>query len=112
MNNWKSQKAWERERASKKDNLEEKRVKETVELNKYLANVLARTDLSIKTYSTQLEEHSKTAKDDFKNIGRRFDKLDTQLEILKDQSETLASKEMLDEVGENVKIIREQLKNN
>lgn len=111
-NNWKSQKTWERERANRKDDLEEKRVKETVELNKYLANVLARTDLSIKTYSTQLEEHSKTAKDDFKNIDRRFDKLDNQLEILKDHSETLASKEMVDEVGKNVKMIREQLKNN
>lgn len=110
-NNWKSQKSWERERATRKDDLEEKRVKETVELNKYLANVLASTDLSIKTYSSQLEEHSKTAEADFENIDKRFDKLDTQLGVLKDHSETLATKEMVDEVGKNVKIIRESLKN-
>ena len=110
-NNWKSQKAWERERASRKDDLEEKRLKESVELNKHLASVLASTDLSIKTYSSQLEEHSKTAEADFENIDNRFDKLDTQLGILKDHSETLATKEMVDEVGKNVKIIRESLKN-
>ena len=110
-NNWKSQKRWERERATRKDDLEEKRLKESVELNKYLANVLASTDLSIKTYSSQLEEHSKTAEADFENIDKRFDKLDTQLDILKDHSETLATKEMVDEVGKNVKIIRESLKN-
>lgn len=109
--NWKSQKAWERERASRKDDLEEKRLKESVELNKHLASVLASTDLSIKTYSSQLEEHSKTAEADFENIDKRFDKLDTQLDILKDHSETLATKEMVDEVGKNVKIIRESLKN-
>lgn len=109
--NWKSQKSWERERATRKDDLEEKRLKETVELNKYLASVLASTDLSIKTYSSQLEEHSKTAEADFENIDKRFDKLDTQLDILKDHSETLATKEMVDEVGKNVKIIRESLKN-
>lgn len=110
-NNWKSQKRWERERATRKDDLEEKRLKESVELNKHLANVLASTDLSIKTYSSQLEEHSKTAEADFENIDKRFDKLDTQLDILKDHSETLATKEMVDEVGKNVKIIRESLKN-
>lgn len=110
-NNWKSQKSWERERATRKDDLEEKRLKESVELNKHLATVLASTDLSIKTYSSQLEEHSKTAEADFENIDRRFDKLDTQLDILKDHSETLATKEMVDEVGKNVKIIRESLKN-
>lgn len=110
-NNWKSQKSWERERATRKDDLEEKRVKESAELNKYLARVLASTDLSIKTYSSQLEEHSKTAEADFENIDKRFDKLDTQLDILKDHSETLATKEMVDEVGKNVKIIRESLKN-
>lgn len=85
-NNWKNQKTWERERATRRDDLEEKRVKEAVELNKYLATVLASTDLSIKTYSTQLD-------------------------ILKDHAETLATKEMVDEVGKNVKIIRESLKN-
>lgn len=110
-NNWKSQKSWERERATRKDDLEEKRLKEAVELNKHLATVLASIDLSIKTYSTQLEEHSKTAEADFENIDKRFDKLDTQLDILKDHSETLATKEMVDEVGKNVKIIRESLKN-
>ena len=110
-NNWKSQKSWERERATRKDDLEEKRVKESAELNKYLATVLASTDLSIKTYSSQLEEHSKTAEADFENIDKRFDKLDTQLDVLKDHSETLATKEMVDEVGKNVKIIRESLKN-
>lgn len=110
-NNWKSQKSWERERATRRDDLEEKRVKESAELNKYLARVLASTDLSIKTYSSQLEEHSKTAEADFENIDKRFDKLDTQLDILKDHSETLATKEMVDEVGKNVKIIRESLKN-
>ncbi|MDD7045162.1 MAG: hypothetical protein SOU08_00055 [Anaerococcus sp.] len=109
-NNWKKQKTWERERATRRDDLEEKRVKESVELNKYLATVLASTDLSIKTYSTQLEEHSKTAEADFENIDKRFDKLDTQLGILKDHSDTLATKEMVDEVGKNVKIIRESLK--
>jgi predicted nuclease with TOPRIM domain len=109
-NNWKSQKSWERERATRRDDLEEKRVKESAELNKYLARVLASTDLSIKTYSSQLEEHSKTAEADFENIDKRFDKLDTQLDILKDHSETLATKEMVDEVGKNVKIIRESLK--
>lgn len=110
-NNWKNQKTWERERATRRDDLEEKRVKEAVELNKYLATVLASTDLSIKTYSTQLEEHSKTSEADFENIDKRFDKLDTQLDILKDHSETLATKEMVDEVGKNVKIIRESLRN-
>lgn len=110
-NNWKSQKRWERERATRKDDLEEKRLKESVELNKHLATVLASTDLSIKTYSSQLEEHSKTAEADFENIDKRFDKVDTQLDILKDHSETLATKEMVDEVGKNVKIIRESLKN-
>lgn len=110
-NNWKNQKTWERERSIRKDDLEEKRVKESAELNKYLARVLASTDLSIKTYSSQLEEHSKTAEADFENIDKRFDKLDTQLYILKDHSETLATKEMVDEVGKNVKIIRESLKN-
>ena len=110
-NNWKSQKSCERERATRRDDLEEKRVKESAELNKYLARVLASTDLSIKTYSSQLEEHSKTAEADFENIDKRFDKLDTQLDILKDHSETLATKEMVDEVGKNVKIIRESLKN-
>lgn len=110
-NNWKSQKSWERERATRKDDLEEKRLKEAVELNKYLATVLASTDSSIKTYSSLLEEHSKTAEADFENIDKRFDKLDTQLDILKDHSETLATKEMVDEVGKNVKIIRESLKN-
>lgn len=110
-NNWKSQKRWERERATRKDDLEEKRLKESVELNKHLASVLASTDLSIKTYSSQLEEHSKTAEADFENIDNRFDKLDTQLGILKDHSETLATKEMVDEVGKNVRIIRESLKN-
>lgn len=110
-NNWKSQKSWERERATRKDDLEEKRVKEAVELNKYLATVLASTDLSIKTYSSQLEEHSKTAKADFENIDNRFDKLDTQLGILKEHSDTLATKEMVDEVGKNVKFIRESLRN-
>lgn len=109
-NNWKSQKRWERERATRKDDLEEKRLKESVELNKHLATVLASTDLSIKTYSTQLEEHSKTAEADFENIDKRFDKVDTQLDMLKDHSETLATKEMVDEVGKNVKIIRESLK--
>lgn len=108
--NWSEQKAWERRRADRKDELEEKQVKEAQDTNRYLANVLATNGVKMQSLEEIILNHQDKSTDSLKDLDAKLDKIDDKVKMIGRTQDKLATKEMVEEVSENIQDIRDNIK--
>lgn len=108
--NWSEQKVWERRRADRKDELEEKQVKEAQDTNRYLASVLATNGIKMQSLEEIILSHQEKSTDSLKDLDAKLDKIDDKVKMIGRTQDKLATKEMVEEVSENIQDIRSIIK--
>lgn len=110
MGDWKEQKAIERQERQKDREV-------AIENNERYAKIIEnqsvqieRSTTSIKGYQDELTKHTEKSSTSFKEIATKLDELDYKVKMIGDHSEALATKEMVEDVSEDIKDIKETLK--
>ena len=110
MGDWREQKAIER----KERQLDrEIGIKTQDKFNQIIENQskqIERSNISIQVYQTELNSHTETSSASFKEISTKLDDLDYKVKQIGEHSEALATKEMVEDVSEDIKDIKETLK--
>ena len=110
MGDWREQKAIER----KERQLDrEIGIKTQDKFNQIIENQskqIERSTISIQGYQTELNRHTETSSASFKEISTKLDDLDYKVKQIGEHSEALATKEMVEDVSEDIKDIKETLK--
>lgn len=110
MGDWREQKALERQERQKDREV-------AIENNERYAKIIEnqsvqieRSTTSIKGYQDELSKHTEKSSTSFKEIATKLDELDYKVKMIGDHSEALATKEMVEDVSEDIKDIKEALK--
>lgn len=110
MEDWREQKALERHERQKDREV-------AIENNERYAKIIEnqsvqieRSTTSIKGYQDELSRHTESSSTSFKEISTKLDELDYKVKQIGEHSEALATKEMVEDVSEDIKEIKDKLK--
>lgn len=119
--NWKDEKAWQRkqaeekrkddkEQAKKQNALAEEQIKKQSEISEKMAYIISDNTLRINAFDKVLEKHTQSSSDSFKIIDNKLDTLEDKVQIIGECQDKLATREMIEDVSEDIKEIRSALK--
>ena len=108
--NWKDQKAWERKRADRKDKLDEDNLKANRETTKYMAGIVASNNLKMESLEGTIINHQEHSSNILQRFDTKLDNLDDKVKIIGHTQDNLATKEMVEDVSQDIKDMRKELR--
>ena len=110
MEDWREQKAIERKERQLDREIDIKTQDKFNQIIENQSKQIERSTTSIKGYQDELNRHTEKSSTSFKEISTKLDELDYKVKIIGDHSEALATKEMVEDVSEDIKEIKDKLK--
>lgn len=110
MSDWKEQKALERAEKQKDREIAIATNERYAQIIENQSKQIERSTISIQGYQTELSRHTVSSSNSFKEIVTKLDDLDDKVKIIGSHSEGLATKEMVADVSEDIKYIKDSLK--
>lgn len=84
--------------------------KELREQTKEIQKVVDNNTSAISRYTADLKKHGEESKKSFDHMEEKFDEIEEKLDITQRTAENAATKEMVAEIGEDIKAIKKDLK--
>lgn len=110
MENWKEQKAIERAERQKDREIAIAANERYAQIIENQSRQIERSTISIQGYQTELSKHTERSELSFKEVVGKLDDLDGKIKKIGDHSDGLATKEMVADVSEDIKYIKDSLK--
>lgn len=110
MGDWREQKALERQERQKDREVAIENNERYAKIIENQSRQIERSTTSIKGYQGELSRHTESSSTSFKEISTKLDELDYKVKQIGEHSEALATKEMVEDVSEDIKFIRDNLK--
>ena len=110
MENWKEQKAIERAERQKDREIAIATNERYAQIIENQSRQIERSTISIQGYQAELNKHTERSDLSFKEVVGKLDDLDGKVKIIGSHSEGLATKEMVADVSEDIKYIKDSLK--
>ena len=110
MGDWREQKAIERKERQLDREIDIKTQDKFNQIIENQSKQIERSTISIQGYQSELTKHTEKSSTSFKEIATKLDELDYKVKMIGDHSEALATKEMVEDVSEDIKDIKETLK--
>lgn len=110
MSDWKEQKALERAERQKDREIAITTNDRYAQIIENQSKQIERSTISIQGYQSELSKHTERSDLSFKEIVGKLDDLDDKVKIIGSHSEGLATKEMVADVSEDIKYIKDSLK--
>ena len=110
MEDWKQQKALERKERQKDREVAIATNERYAQIVENQSRQIERSTISIQGYQTELNKHTERSELSFKEVVGKLDVLDGKIKMIGDQSDGLATKEMVADVSEDIKYIKDSLK--
>lgn len=110
MKDWQKQKELEREERHMDREIAREQNDKYAQIIANQSTQIERSTSSIKGYQDELCKHTERSDASFKDIIGVLGDLDSKVRKIGDYSETLATKAMVEDVSEDIKFIRENLK--
>ena len=110
MEDWKQQKALERKERQKDREVAIATNERYAQIVENQSRQIERSTISIQGYQTELNKHTERSDLSFKEVVGKLDVLDGKIKMIGDQSDGLATKEMVADVSEDIKYIKDSLK--
>ena len=110
MADWKEQKALEREEKQKDREIAVATNERYAQIIENQSRQIERSTISIQGYQTELRKHTERSDLSFKEVVGKLDDLDDKVKIIGSHSEGLATKEMVADVSDDIRYIKDSLK--
>lgn len=110
MGDWREQKALERKERQLDREIDIKTQDKFNQIIENQSKQIERSTTSIKGYQDELIRHTESSSTSFKEISAKLDELDYKVKKIGEHSEALATKEMVEDVSEDIKYIKNSLK--
>lgn len=110
MEDWKEQKALERAERQKDREIAIATNERYAQIVENQSRQIERSTISIQGYQTELSKHTERSELSFKEVVGKLDDLDGKIKKIGDHSDGLATKEMVADVSEDIKYIKDSLK--
>ena len=110
MADWKEQKALEREEKQKDREIAIATNERYAQIIENQSRQIERSTISIQGYQTELNKHTERSELSFKEVVGKLDDLDDKVKIIGSHSEGLATKEMVADVSDDIRYIKDSLK--
>lgn len=85
---------------------QDKQFERSNEINDKLTEIIANNTSRLDLHETSLNQHSCDSKQSFDDLNNRVDKIDDKIDILHSTTKELATKEMAEEIKEEVRNLR------
>lgn len=82
-------------------------MEESTKISDKLANIIATNTLRLNNFEDKLKDHDSIAESHFNNLGSKIEKIDAKLETLQETTKELATKEMAEEIKEEVRSLKD-----
>ena len=110
MADWKEQKAMERAEKQKDREIAIATNERYAQIIENQSRQIERSTISIQGYQTELRKHTERSDLSFKEVAGKLDDLDDKVKIIGSHSEGLATKEMVADVSDDIRYIKDSLK--
>ena len=107
---WKEEKAIERKEREIDRQIEIDTQNRYTQIIENQSKQIERSTISIQGYQTELNKHTERSELSFKEVVGKLDDLDDKVKIIGSHSEGLATKEMVADVSDDIKYIKDTLK--
>lgn len=77
---------------------------------KEIQQVVENNTATLASYASDLKQHSEDSKKSFRDLEEKFDEIEEKIDLTQKTAKTLATKEMVAEIGEDIKDIKKELK--
>ena len=81
-------------------------MEESTKISDRLANIIATNTVRLDNFEDKLKDHNSTAESHFDDLGSKIEKIDAKLETLQETTKELATKEMVEEIKEEVRSLK------